>query len=66
MVGLFAFVAGIFALVWSVVIASVGIALVFALLIPLMVVFLVFRIGFALMRVAAVFLLVCVAAAWLL
>ena len=65
MLGLLAFTAGIFALIGSAVIASVVLALVFALLVPLLVFCLIFRVGFALMRVAAVFVLLCFVAAWL-
>jgi hypothetical protein len=65
MVGLAAFIVGIFALVWSLVIASVSLAFLLALLIPLLVLCIVFRIGFGLMRLAAMFMLLCIVAVWL-
>ena len=63
MLGLAAFIGGIFALVWAVTAASLGLVLLFAFLLPLLVFFLLFRLGFALMKVAAVFVLLCFAAA---
>jgi hypothetical protein len=65
MLGLAAFIGGVFALLGSVVLASVTVALLFALLIPLLIFCLFFRIGFALMRFAAMFVLVCFVAVWL-
>jgi hypothetical protein len=65
MLGLAAFLAGIFALIWSVVIASVGLVLIFACLVPLLILCLFFRFGFALMRATGVFVLLCIVAVWL-
>ncbi len=59
------FFGGIFALAWSLVVASVGLALLFALLVPVLIFCLLFRIGFALMKVAAFFVLLCFVAVWL-
>jgi hypothetical protein len=66
MLGLAGFIGGIFALVGSVVVGSVAVALLFALLIPLLVFCILFRIGFALMRFAAMLVLLCVVVVWLL
>ena len=65
MLGLLAFIGGIFALIWSLVFASVGLALFAAFLVPLLIFCLIFRIGFALMRVAVVLVLFCFVAAWM-
>lgn len=61
MFGLLGFIGGIFALVWTAVFASVGLALLFVFLIPLIIFGLIFRIGFALAKVAVVLVLLCVA-----
>jgi hypothetical protein len=65
MLGLVAFIVGIFALIGSAVAASVALALVFALLLPLLILGLFFRVSFALMRFAAMFVVLCFVAVWL-
>lgn len=66
MLGLLAFIGGILALVWTGIVASVGLAILFVLLLPLLVLALLFRLSFALIKLAAVFLLLCFAAVWFL
>lgn len=65
MLGLLAFIGGLFALVWTTVVASVGLVILFVLLLPLLIVALFFRIGFVFLKVVAAFVLLSFVCAWL-
>lgn len=65
MLALFGFIAGIFALVWTAVVATIGLVLLIVFLAPLLVLALFFRLGVVFVKVAALFVIVCFAAACL-
>jgi hypothetical protein len=54
-----------FMAIWAGIAAALGVALFFAFVLPLLVVAIVFRVGFALIKLTAVLVLICLASIWL-
>jgi hypothetical protein len=65
MLGLAALFCGIFALIGSVAVASLTMALLFAFLAPLLIFSLFLRVGFALLRFGVALMLICFVAVWM-
>jgi hypothetical protein len=65
MLGLLGLIFTAFAVMWAGIAAVLGVVVIFVFVLPLLVLAVLFRAGFALIKLTAVLVLICLASVWL-